>query len=726
MEVAVSVKHLCFSYENAPEPAVQDVSFEMEFGSYTAIAGVNGSGKSTTARIIAGLLQPSAGTVEIADGLRTGFVFQSPKDQLICGVIARDTAFGPQCQSLPASEIELRTIESLKSTGMLDYAMHKSMFLSLGQTQKAALSGILAINPDILILDESVSMLDPKSREEIFTFLDMLHKKKRTILHITHDSDAISRAKDVIVMNGGKTIWKGSSSIFFADKTGSVYRSVFGTPLENRSCFQNKTQNRPAQEILLKAENISFSYGTHDVLKNVSFSLKRGTLTALTGTSGSGKTTLLEILAGLKKQDGGTVRSADKPLLCQQNSDAALFEAFAADDVAFGPKNSGIKGKELLECVKTAMNRVNLPFEEFASKQTNCLSGGQKRRLSVAGIIAMKGDILLFDEPSAGLDGAAKYTVMHLLRSLAESGKTVLFTTHHYDEAQFADTSITLEKAAIITPEFSPKVQPPQFCCKEAENSEGSKKTVLTEQKSVEGIFSPEYFSRLLDSLSENHAEQKKLQKLPAVIKYILFIALFAFSVAVQPVSLCAALLPVTILYALCSCCPAKKLFRSLIKILPFLLFFCIIQMIFAPASADDTVFLPYKYFFVTAGKLWQCLKIILHTECALCCICAFSSSATENDILKGFSDLLAPLRLLKIPVKYPVILMEIIFRFIPLLLDEAISIIKIQLVRGGLKDEKGFFGKIRAIIPLIVPLIIQTVRRAEILADAMTVRGFK
>ncbi|MCI6721605.1 ATP-binding cassette domain-containing protein [Treponema porcinum] len=716
MEFAVSVKQLCFSYENAPEPAVQDVSFELDSGSYTVIAGVNGSGKSTTARIIAGLLQPSAGTVEIADGLRTGFVFQSPKDQLICGVVARDTAFGPQCQSLPDSEIELRTIESLKSTGILDYAMHKSMFLSLGQTQKAALSGILAINPDILILDESVSMLDPKSREEIFTFLDMLHKKKRTILHITHDSDAISRAKDIIVMNGGKIIWKGNSSSFFADKTGSVYRSVFGTPLEKRSCFQKKTQKSPSTEILLKAENISFSYGTHAVLKNISFSLKRGTLTALTGASGSGKTTLLEILAGLKKHDSGTVRSAGKPLLCQQNSDAALFEVFAADDVAFGPRNSGIKGKELLECVKTAMNRVNLPFEEFASKQTNCLSGGQKRRLSVAGIIAMKGDILLFDEPSAGLDGAAKYTVMHLLRSLAESGKTVLFTTHHYDEAQFADTSITLEKAGLIAPDFSP----------EEENKADGQKTVLTEQKPSAGIFSPEYFSRLLDSLSENHAEQKKLQKLPAVIKYILFIALFAFSVAVQPVSLCAALLPVTILYALCSCCPAKKLFRSLIKILPFLLFFCILQMIFAPASADDTVFLPYKYFFVTAGKLWQCLKIILHTECALCCICAFSSSATENDILKGFSDLLAPLRLLKIPVKYPVILMEIIFRFIPLLLDEAISIIKIQLVRGGLKDEKGFFGKIRAIIPLIVPLIIQTVRRAEILADAMTVRGFK
>ena len=126
----------------------------------------------------------------------------------------------------------------------------------------------------------------------------------------------------------------------------------------------------------------------------------------------------------------------------------------------------------------------------------------------------MKGDILLFDEPSAGLDGAAKYTVMHLLRSLAESGKTVLFTTHHYDEAQFADTSITLEKAGLIAPDFSP----------EEENKADGQKTVLTEQKPSAGIFSPEYFSKMLDSLSENQAEQKRLQKLPAVIKYILLV----------------------------------------------------------------------------------------------------------------------------------------------------------------------------------------------------------
>ena len=712
-DCAVSVKNLCFSYEHAPAPVVQNISFDLERGSYTVLAGTNGSGKSTAARIIAGLLRPSSGTVEIAGGLRTGIVFQSPKDQLICGVVARDTAFGPQCQNLSAAETELRSIESLETTGMLDYALHKSMFLSLGQTQKVALSGILALDPDILILDEAVSMLDPKSREEIFSLLDMLNNKKRTILHISHDSDAITRAKDIIVMNDGKIMWKGTTVQFFAEENHAVSKAVLGLPLEH---FKGK---RPASEdktvgkkTVLRVNNLDFSYNGQHILRNVTFSLQKGTLTALTGASGSGKSTLLEILAGLKQQNKGTIRCIHKPLLCQQNSNSALFETFAADDVAFGPKNKGIHGNELIECVKNAMNTVSLPFEAFASRQTCCLSGGEKRRLSIAGIIAMQGDILLFDEPSAGLDGEAKYKIMHLLRNLAESGKTVLFTTHHHDEALFADNTLILEETHLISSE-------------PAETDEASE-AELQSLTPIRGIFSAAHLTKISEELSKSEKLQKGLQKIPAVLKYILFIALFSLSVALRPLALCAAFLPVTAVYAVASGCRVKKLFRSLIKIIPFLLFFCIFEMIFAPQSADDTIFLPYTYFLVTASKLRLCLRILLHTECALCCILAFSAATTENDIIKGFSELLMPLRILRIPIKYPVILMEITFRFIPLLIDEAISIIKIQLVRGGLSEQKGFFGKLRAVIPLIVPLIIQTVRRAEILADAMTIRGLK
>lgn len=712
-DCAISVKNLSFSYQNAPAPAIQNISFDLELGSYTVLAGTNGSGKSTAARIIAGLLRPSSGTVEIADGLRIGMIFQSPKDQLICGVVARDTAFGPQCQNLSAAETELRSIESLETTGMLDYALHKSMFLSLGQTQKVALSGILAISPDILILDEAVSMLDPKSREEIFSLLDILNEKKCTILHITHDSDAISRAKDIIVMKNGKITWSGTTAQFFSKENQTVSKTVFGNPLENfREHRFSSTDKNAGKKTVLRVQNLDFSYGDQQVLRTVTFSLQEGTLTALTGASGSGKSTLLEILSGLKQQDGGTVRCIHKPLLCQQNSDSALFETFAADDVAFGVKNNGISGTELRERVKNAMNTVALPFEEFASRQTCCLSGGEKRRLSIAGIIAMHGDILLFDEPTAGLDGEAKYKIMHLLRSLAKSGKTVLFTTHHHDEALFADNTLILEETHLVS--------------QKAKEPDDTAETELKEQLPVRGIFSAAHLTRILEELSKDEKPQKGLQKLPAVLKYIVFIALFTLSVALRPIALCAAFILVTVLYALASGCRAKKLFTSLIKIIPFLLFFCIFEMIFASQSADDTIFLPYKYFLVTASKLRLCLRILLHTECALCCILAFSASATENDIIKGFSDLLTPLRILHVPIKYPVILMEITFRFIPLLIDEAISIIKIQLVRGGLSEKKGFFEKIRAVIPLIVPLIIQTVRRAEILADAMTTRGLK
>lgn len=712
-DCAVSVKNLCFSYEYAPSPAVQNVSFDLERGSYTVLAGTNGSGKSTAARIIAGLLRPSSGTVEIADGLRAGIVFQSPKDQLICGVVARDTAFGPQCQHLSAAETELRSIESLETTGMLDYALHKSLFLSLGQTQKVALSGILALEPDILILDEAVSMLDPKSREEIFSLLDMLNKKKCTILHISHDADALSRAKHILVMKNGKIIWKGAKNLFFAEENRTVSKAVLGLPLEHfkgkRLFSEDKTVGK---KTVLRVNNLDFSCNGQHILRNVTFSLQKGTLTALTGASGSGKSTLLEILAGLKQQNEGTVHAAWKPLLCLQNSDSALFETFAADDVAFGPKNKGIRGNELIERVKNAMNTVSLPFEEFASRQTCCLSGGEKRRLSIAGIIAMQGDILLFDEPSAGLDGEAKYKIMHLLRKLAESGKTVLFTTHHHDEALFADNTLILEEARLISTETA-----------ETDETAGPE---LKEQLPISGIFSAAHLTKLNEELSQNEKPQKGLQKIPAVLKYMLFIAFFTLSVALRPIALCAAFLPVTAVYAVASGCRAKKLFRSMIKIIPFLLFFCIFEMIFAPQAADDIVFLPYTYFLVTSSKLLLCLRILLHTECALCCILAFSAAATENDIIKGFSDLLAPFRLLHIPIQYPVILMEITFRFIPLLIDEAVSIIKIQLVRGGLSEKKGFFGKIRAVIPLIVPLIIQTVRRAEILADALTTRGLK
>lgn len=761
---AVSVQNVSFSYPNALNAAVDDASFSLEENSYTVLAGINGSGKSTLSRIIAGLLEADKGSVSIKESLKTGIVFQSPKDQIICGTVGRDTSFGPKNQGLSDSETELLAIENLTAVGMLDHAPRKSMSLSLGQTQKVALAGILAMNPDILILDESVAMLDSVSREDIFNFLDILHEKGKTILHVTHDKDALMRAENVVLMEKGKVLWQGSRTDFLSGSGQKFYKNIFGVPLneifengsKNQCSGQNSGQKTPEKtsrnalqktaqdepEISLAVENLSFSYsynpekaGSHKpndkinpILDDVSFFLKKGSLTSITGASGSGKSTLLEILSGLLQFENGNqiskIYAESRPVLAQQNSDAALFETFASDDVAFGAINRGKKGKELLETVKSSMEKVGLPFETFASRQTNALSGGEKRRLALAGIIALGSEIILFDEPTAGLDGISRTKTLKMMKNLSLEGKTVLFSTHHSDEADFADEHLHLENGKLVG-----------TCAEKPETIEEklkNQKPRLSAQNSMEGaslLKGLQAFSNSSSLQGRNlfsGRKQSVTEKLPAVLKYILFLGMFVSSMVFRPLWLCGIFVAASFAYALLSFCPLKRLLSAMIKIIPLLLFFCIIEIVFVPVSEGERIFVDYRFFSISLEKIFLCLRVLFHTESALCCIFAFVSSTDENDIIDGFEKLLFPLKIIRVPTKYLVLLMEIIFRFIPLLVEEAICIMKTQLVRGGLGKAKGVFGKIKAAVPLVVPLVIQTIKRAEILADALTARGFK
>ena len=136
-----------------------------------------------------------------------------------------------------------------------------------------------------------------------------------------------------------------------------------------------------------------------------------------------------------------------------------MFEDFAADDVAFGPRNLGIKGKALVDLVHNAMDRVGLPFKEYGERSSIGLSGGEQRRLAIAGILALNKDILFFDEPTAGLDGESRINILNMLRFLAQEGKTVLYTTHNQQEADFADAEIKLEDGKIVNPQSQSSLQ---------------------------------------------------------------------------------------------------------------------------------------------------------------------------------------------------------------------------------------------------------------------------
>ena len=698
-DAAITVNNLSFSYNS--KKALDNISFCLEPSSYTAVVGANGSGKSTLCRLLCGLIENQSGEIFVASGLRIGLVFQSPKDQIVSSKVYRDTAFGPQNLKLSPAEVELRTIECLSVVELLHKAEAPSNALSLGQTQKLAFAGMLAVSPDILILDEATAMLDPSARQNIYEVLRSLNNRGTTIIHITHDMDAVKEAADVIGLEEGRIFYNGPADAFLKNK--ELLKKICGEPLVKavrkvEAGVPAGVSGSGAQETFA-FENVSFAYEGSDVLLNdISFSLQKGTLTALTGPSGAGKSTLLELGAGLLMPSSGKVLCNNKPALAQQNCAAALFESFAADDVAFGPRNDGLKGKALVDRVRSSMDRAGLPFEQYGERQSAGLSGGEQRRLAVAGILAMDRDVVFFDEPTAGLDGISRSHVLKMLRSLADEGKTVLFTTHHPDEAAFADREIKLENGTVF-----------------AEPIEGPHLTPLTVYTSTSLLKGLRSFS---SGLSGSGWKTKcRLEKLAPFLRIILFLVLFVLSLVFKTTVPCACMVAAAVVYCLFANFSFKKIIKSVFKILPFLCFFALFQLVFRPPLADEVRFTTWRFLTITPSKLWFCLNSILRTYASLLCVCGFFVSTPEYDLIDGLKKL--------VPFKSLILILELIFRFIPLLVDESADIIKTQIIRGGLGKVKGKLARIKAVVPLIVPLVIRTVKRSEILADAIVMRCF-
>lgn len=718
----ISVEQLKFKYQNAKKNAVDGVSFCIEKGAYTAIVGSNGSGKSTLARLLCGLETPLEGSIQVQENQNIGIVFQSPKDQIVSSIVSRDTSFGPKNLKLKKGEIELRTIESLSVVDLLDKANDSTTALSLGQTQKAALSGIIALHPEILILDEAISMLDPTSREDILQFVKRWQKYGNTIIHITHDIEVVKQADNVIAMENGKIFFYGKSSAFLADEN-NVYR-LNGDPLEKKD---KSLWNKSKKDVVVKFDDVCFNYNEKSSVDNISFELYKGSITALTGSSGAGKSTILELAAGLLEQKSGFI-SGVRGALAQQNAQAALFEQFAGDDVAFGPRNFGKSGKELVEIVKKSMNQASIPFEEFSERQTVALSGGEKRRLSIAGIIALDNDVLLFDEPTAGLDSKSRTQVMKMMEELASEGKTILFSTHRMDEADFAHREIKVEQGKIIYDSYDGEqiIKNIPIEKTKVENTK-AKKSEKEESFAYSCASLIENLRQVTVNLSgsKNSKTNHLIPKLHPVFRIILFLVLFVVSLCVRDVFTCSIMFGITVIYGLLCGFSIKGMINSFVKILPFLLLFSIFQLMFHPALPNEVRFTTWKWFMITPSKLLYCFATIIRTFACLACICGFFVSTPEYDLLDGLQILLKPLEVVKIPVRNFILIIEIIFRFIPLLIEEATSILKTQSIRGGLGKVSGKMAKIKAIVPLIVPLIVQTIKRSENLADAITVRKF-
>lgn len=255
MSTQIVLKGVNYNYslgEGRSLKALKNLSFSIEKGSFVALVGMNGSGKSTLAKLLNGLFIPSSGEI-LVDGLSTsdekntfeirkkvGMVFQNPDNQMVATIIEDDIAFGPENLGVPREELRKRVDDALEMVDMSEYKTRTASKLSGGQKQRIAIAGVLAMQPEILILDESTSMLDPIGREEIFKVVDKLHSKGITIISITHDMEEASRADRIIALRKGRVAIDASPREFFK----SELVDACGLSLPYANVLENKLKEQ--------------------------------------------------------------------------------------------------------------------------------------------------------------------------------------------------------------------------------------------------------------------------------------------------------------------------------------------------------------------------------------------------------------------------------------------------------------------------------------------------
>lgn len=268
---AIEFKNVSFFYgeENAEREVLKDFSLTIKQGSFVALLGRNGSGKSTCAKLINGLLTPKQGTVTVfgmdtkdKDNLyeirkRAGMVFQNPDNQQIASIVEDDVAFGPENIGVAREEIKERIDYALKVTGTEEFRHSEVARLSGGQKQRVAIAGAIAICPDILILDESTSMLDPKGRKEVMEVVRSLNREKgMTVIDITHYMDEAVTADEVCVMGNGVIMAQGTPSEVFAKKD-VIASCGLELPVSAKLAEKLKIAGLPLPDGILTREELS-------------------------------------------------------------------------------------------------------------------------------------------------------------------------------------------------------------------------------------------------------------------------------------------------------------------------------------------------------------------------------------------------------------------------------------------------------------------------------------
>ena len=479
MEI-LAVSGLTFTYPQCAEPAVRDISFSLERGEFAVLCGATGSGKSTLLRMLKRELIPlgekngsvSFGGVELSQlpdrrsASAIGFVMQKPEQQVVTDKVWHELAFGLENLGTPPDEISRRIAEMASYFGIGDWYDKDVAELSGGQKQLLNLASVLVMQPELLILDEPTAQLDPIAAADfIATLRRICSDLSITIIIAEHRlEDVVPLCDRLLVMDKGCLIANGTPSDVISKLKGRtdilcgmpaaarLFAELSGSgscPLTVRegrdlieNSYKNTTRGLPqasyehSDNAALEFSDIYFRYSRNDrdILNGLSFKVYENEIFCILGGNGSGKTTALSAAAGLLKPYSGIIRVFGKKLKDYKNR--SLYReclAMLPQDVQTVFLKSTVR-QELDEC-HADLSALPYDISQLMDKHPYDLSGGEQQLTALAKVLASKPKLLLLDEPTKGLDAAAKLNIIGILRKLKENRVTVVIVTHDVEFA---------------------------------------------------------------------------------------------------------------------------------------------------------------------------------------------------------------------------------------------------------------------------------------------------
>ena len=474
----LAVKNLTFTYPNCTAPAIEDVSLTVEKGEFLAVCGPTGCGKSTLLRLLKRELAPlgdmsgeilvdgvpQASLTDLAAASRIGYVMQRPEHQIVTDKVWHELAFGLENLSLPQPVIARRVAEMAAYFGIEAWFDKDVSTLSGGQKQLLNLAAVMVMQPELLILDEPTAQLDPIAAADFIATVRKINRELGLTVIITEHrlEEVIPVCDRLLVMQKGRILdcdaprqvvarLRNKAELLpFMPAAARLFHAVDGEgacPLDVREgrVFIEQTGitgSLPVEETMAFADpaltfkDVYFRYGKKlpDVLQGMSFTVGEGEICCILGGNGSGKSTTLSIAAGLNRAYAGEVRVFDKPIRSYKNQ--SLYRnclTLLPQDVQSVFLCNTVR-EEMAECGATA-DILPFDFTPLMDKHPYDLSGGEQQLVALAKVLATKPRLLLLDEPTKGIDAAAKARLIGVLKALKAQGMTLVIVTHDVEFA---------------------------------------------------------------------------------------------------------------------------------------------------------------------------------------------------------------------------------------------------------------------------------------------------